>query len=686
MDLVIIGTGCALGWALNSQGKRIRNSDPNVMVSSSKIPSGPLIYDSNRVQEVDEYVRGLAAKKVAGRVALMFPDDHRKPLPEIVGTDGIGDNTYPAEFSSTISDSMTNYFKNVQNSTNSETMSYDLSTGRPIPIKTKAGRVTSNAFKQTPQTFQSQGPLSLLSGLPLEMTHNNMQPMFGSTRKQTSAHNENALVLLEKYTGVPSVENQGTYSSRKETINPPLVPMNFQAGIYGTANIDNLSDLQSRTQVGIKPSREYFNPVDQINDSYMNSLRRFMPADIDQTRNPLNKQMTHPGVIMLGQKESRLAPQSRFKMSSFTENKNQDLLPTKYALNAPFVSNRNIPKIRKPRGAYGTDSSSSGGVGASRGQHSLTKFSGLSTDATLNTLNDTKTRQMPSFTAPFGGKHLACDPTRGVNTTLIMPTSDRVNEQKYTGQPHLRIGNRQHDVDAPDATLRDTLVEATTGFLNANAPVRDDNLWRRSHFDGGVTSRELHTQNVHVGQPVQNIGMGSRTQKIHDWVTNNETLDYCRAGNPTTQIPAHMYYDTVFETSTDTEFETGRVGMTGPSGKSKPPEVGKIDAPHTGVMVVDHTPNPTSFVPVSSTRDTAVQYKMNALEVPGRISSGLGRDGECDRLAFGYSVKENESTGHSSFPRTLTTNQVNVDAGQLTFDTTVLNDRLDLPLPEKKLC
>lgn len=294
---------CALGYQLNKDGKQNRSFNRNIIVSPNRIPSGSVIYDSNRVAEVDNYMRNVAAAKHADKVRQMFPLDYDKPI-NIYPNDLQSDNPATLLDLGGLGAAGDNFQKNVAQaaSTNINVAAYNPQTGRPLET-TVANVDASPMFR--PAAFQQRisefgAPVSLLTGLPLDVTHANMNPMFGKMVRQPGVSNENTQVLLERYTGVPSSEDQGTYGVKREVLNPlPSNPENPQK-----ANIQQVADLYQRAAWSIKPSHDYQTPVKAFRDMPMKSDVRIMPLSIDQMRGALHKQVTYSGVMIPGQKGS----------------------------------------------------------------------------------------------------------------------------------------------------------------------------------------------------------------------------------------------------------------------------------------------------------------------------------------------------------------------------------------------
>ncbi|KAI8905391.1 hypothetical protein DFJ77DRAFT_443722 [Powellomyces hirtus] len=267
MEVAIVGLGCALEYMLNNHGKTSRTVPSNVIISRNNLPNGPLVYESHLVEEARATEQALAAAK---HVATWRCQEGK------------------SSWSSTCSNH--------------------------LPTTRIAQPLTPIVVKRCSQSspmFKLKSTISLLSGLPLDMQHNNMQPFFGSHLKQPGVENANSQVLLERFTGMPSTNDQGTYRARQEVMNSlPNNPENLRR-----PDLSQMPDLYQRVGAGVKPSYEYQTP------------------DINQTRGVNNKQITYEGVIVPGQKGSSrgMLPtiQTRWDMSK--ETTAQDMNPNRAA-------------------------------------------------------------------------------------------------------------------------------------------------------------------------------------------------------------------------------------------------------------------------------------------------------------------------------------------------------------------
>lgn len=633
MEILIIGSGCVLGYWLNKNGKQNRVANNKVIVSPNRLPSGPLIYDSNRVKDVDHYVRDLAAQKHSLRVKQMYPMEYDKPI-DIFPNDHHSD--LPAKLldlgNDAFSDAVPQQFANNVKTgiaTNTNNAAYDPQTSRPFlgPIEQIDEQPMFREFRSTNFKFPGQdaqtefgAPLSLLTGQAQDLTHANMQPMFGKMIRQPGVSNENSQVLLERFTGMPSSDDQGTYRERREVLNPlPNNPENPQR-----ANINQVTDLYARAQTGVKPTNEYITPVKSFRDAPLSTDQlRILPPNIDQTRGAGKEQVTYAGVLIPGQKGS-----TRGMLPNMRDNRYDMLTET---TGADFVGNRSalmgsvqqvIPNVRNNTA---TDVPAVNYLAPPTESRKITDIQQMST-MYKNQMDESVTRRMEAFTPTLG---LARGKEKGPNTGVFMVKDpEKGFEKEYAGLPTGNTGRRKISVEAPDSTLRDAAAENTAGPLNPNG-MKDNRAWQKANIDVQVTNKSMNTNNPFKGQPHKSLGMGNRKAKIEDWVTNKESNQFSQSGLPRSEIPAHMSYDAVFENDTNNEVEGDRFGIARSGITAAAPE-GEIDNDYQDLLVTDYINNPTGLKKGLNRKKftDGITQSTNKLEFGGYFKHGKRGNGE----------------------------------------------------------
>ena len=586
MEMLIIGSACVLGHILNKDGKQSRAGKTNTVISPNRLPAGTVIYDSNRVADVDSYVRNLAAAKHAEKVRRMYPEDYDKPN-NIFPNDLEGGR--PTELMNLAGGADYNFTKNVNKglATNINVAAYNPSNGQPfattaLNVDSSPMFAPSSVTSLAPMSPEFAGQISLLTGLPLDMTHANMNPMFGKTVKQAGVSNENSQVLLEKYTGMPSTDDQGTYVTKREVLNPlPSNPDNLQR-----ANIGQVSDLYQRASWSVKPSHEFKTPIKAFKDLPIKDSARMMPASIDDVRGVNRKQVTYSGVLIPGQKGSTRPMLPNMKPNPWTlttETGFKDLLPGRSVYQGssitvvPNVRNMNSTEVYE--GSYLAPATSS---------RKVTDLQSM-TDMYKNQMTNSSAKLQEPFSPGYGG---AKGTARGPNTGVYMmrdPEKGFANERQ--GQPYQGGAPRMRNVGSPDVTLKDILSENKVGAINPNG-LKDNNAWKKQNVRLDVTNKAMNSNNLYRGLPGKNLGMGNRKHKIEQWTTNKETVQFTQNGNPKGLVPAHMSYDSVFEMDTNKEMDNDHVGIAKAPIMAKISDGGEIIPDEEKLMVSNYLPAP----------------------------------------------------------------------------------------------
>lgn len=652
MEMLIIGSGCLLGYMLNKDGKQARTVMSDLKISPNRLPNGQLIYESNRVEEVRSLEQDLAAGKHAEKIKQTYPDTYAQPISVFPGDD-YSTAGYPAPLSSLGDDDSgkAQYAQNVQRAmtSNVNTGAFDPSSGLALFPSTVESIDSSPMFRafefKGPMvedgSQQPSGPLSLLSGQPLDMAHNNMQPMFGSTVRQPGIENANSQVLLERFTGVPSSEDQGTYRPKMEVLNP--LPNNPDQ--LSKANISQVASLYDRARTSVKPSHEYITPVQSIRDAPMQADSiRILPYDIDQVRGPLNKQVSYEGVLIPGQKGSTrgMLPNVRDNPWDVSREKPAgDLAPNRAA-----ASGKNLSLTPTVRNVLSTTQDRElNYFTAPNKQRKLGDYSDRLASQRA-TVDAAVTRRIEPFAPGLGTARRATGVGRNVGT-IMMRETEGGTEVKYKGQPvQSGVGMTQRNVSAPEGTLRDATAVNTVGAGNASG-LKDNTSYRAQNVDAPVTTKDLNSKNRYKGQPHKNLGMGFVKQGIQKWTTNKETNQFSQRGNPTSSVTAHMSYEAVFENGMDKAIAGDRYGAAkGRSTRAK--KNGELnEKPAASMDVEDYVGNPTAHIIAGRDRDAfedgLTEDTGNRVDFGGHINLGKFAIGPTGNRKAAMRVKEDDT-------------------------------------------
>jgi len=543
MEMLIIGTGCALGYYMGKDGKR-KTIAPHIQVSKHDIPSGPLIYESNRVKQVDDQIRELAKPKHQEKVKRMFPHDYSKPQTVFSRESEEYAMGAPVNFNT---DSTQQQFANTISSVAAKDpnyLSYNPETAQAFAFK-NVNVDNSPMFRNNLQ-YQSSGAyteptgnVSLLSGIPTNFTHTNMQPMFSSRNKQNGVENDNSQHLLERYTGVPSTDNAGTYSKKVER--PGFVN---QGDIYKRPDINALTNRYERAVNAVKPENNLYNtPFEPQRELPFQSDKRVLPKSIDETRIS-NPKLVYNGVVVQGQKGSTrgYVGSTRDFKSLFTESDvsnyigNKSSITSKAAIATPNI--HNLSGNQEYENNYMGPQTSN-----------ITEFDyHNSTNMHKNTLNNTVTRQIgvhqPEIVSMTGLTK---------NKPSIGGFTVKQQHKEYqtpNGQAYLPNATANRDVNEFKTTIKDITSKNTVGPINPTSTFMTESAYRYDVENMNLvpTSKQMLSKNDYIGQGHWDKGMGITQNTVENFTTSKETLlhDQSKKGSKRSEVGHHMSYDSVF--------------------------------------------------------------------------------------------------------------------------------------------
>ena len=644
MELLIMGSACALGYYLNANGKQPRSVNNKIVVSPNRLPCGPLIYDNDRVKQVDEYIKSLAAKKAASYVKQNFPD-YKQPI-QVSPGDLMSTPGYPAPVQALGNDSaQTEFSKTLQSNmqTNLNAAAFDPASGRPY-VATDLNIDSSPMFrdfqpKDTPTSTDApflhefQGPVSLLSGQPLDMSHGRQEPYFGPSVKQVGVDNENSLVRLERFTGTPSYEDQGTYRPKREVENPmPNNPDPLQR-----AQIDQLPDLYARAQSAIKPSHEFISPVKQFRDKPISSNIRISSGNPDSNRSVLSKQVTYQGVMIPGQKGSTRALIPKMGDNKFylpSEVNPQGIVPNR----ATQTANPNL-RIPGVRNNLSTEVYEAQYIAPPVNQKARRDI-GAMASMYSEQLNNQVSKQLPDYSPGFGvasGKIKS----RAATGVLIVNDPEKGLKNVYSMLPNAgNKGSRMRNVDAPDTTLNEALSTTDAATRNISSGVKDNTAWGKKDFKLDPTSKDMNNEGW-TGLPKYNLGMGNKKAKYEDWVTMKELVEFENMGNPSC-IPAHMSYDSVFEMDYTAEQALDRVGIARAPITAKTGDGGEMTREGEVPLLVENyinAPKGVSMGMVPEDFTDSVEMDYDRIDFGGHYNGGKIGQGEYSDRSAEYRTK-----------------------------------------------
>jgi hypothetical protein len=645
MEMLIIGAGAALGYALNNKRKQLSQS---VKVSDYDQPSGPLIYEQDRLQKVQDDEQRLAAKKYPTYVQRLFPQDYNKP------NSVIGNDVFSTDIGAPIDFPMANNVQQIQYSQNvQQAITAD---GRYAAINPQNGQQVNPIFSVTNSPmFQNQqllfsepgkpeikGPVSLLSAQPLDMTHGNMQPFFSGKSQQQSLQNENPYVLLERYTGVPSVIDQGTYSIKKEV--PLAYPNNPENPIH--PNISQLGDRYGRAVSAVRPpTNEFINPFKQEIEIPFNSNIRVNVPDIDQLRSKNHQKYQYDGVTTGGQKGS-----TRGMIPTLKDNTNslfKEVNPERYFPRSQTTAKdlTPVPGVRNNIHTAEVSHSYQGHAGQSWANN----MSQLSHNYDNAVNRDNVRKGIETFQPQIGAASSL--------TSKYSPQGGYILREQEKGKttPNLSgaysKGMRQEDVHAPDFTLKDaTQINHAASNINPSGKFLKDGAYKHisDNFTVDVTSKDLLVNNTYVGLPHQDHGRGFTQNGMEQFSTAKESLlfDGTNGGTVRSNVSYHMSYDSVFETGKETTKNLEQLGLSKGSGISGITKKQLYNSEYSNdyqSIQVDSKGNPTAptTLPIDRNQFNAgITQQHERLTAENHYNPGMASGGEDGKRLENYRHKD----------------------------------------------
>lgn len=706
MELLVIAAGSTLGYLLSNNERPSFQRD--VIVSPHDQPSGDgIIYDSNRVRQVRQDEQNLAIPKYAERMKRTFPADYNKKQQVFPGDGNLDDTNANVTGMFSKGSAQDNFLQSLNQTLqkNVNQAAFDPSNSQYARNQaTKLVIPAKNGLKyQDPNQYQEpNGNISLLSGKPVQWTHTNMQPYFGKSKNQVSSNNDNALTVLERFTGVPSVENQGTYSQKREVSNPfPNNPENpFKSSI---SQLKNRYD-RAVTAVGNYGFHDYQTPVKPTRDLPFNKDIRTLPKNIDQSRSLGNQKIIYQGVTTGGQKGSTRAMASLIpapkKASMFHQSKTEDYTPNRSV--TTVARDLNIPEVRNVArtSIYENDY-----VGPSTPFY---KKNGSENQA--SNINPNKvTRRMDSYQDPIGA---ATSAVKGI----FQPGGFQLKEGYKGNSVPLLLGHSETNgsyvmtTDIPRGTIKDVTSVNTVGQINRSGP-KDNTGYQQQleSIDLDATLNEMLSENKYAGQPHYDYGNGVRKQTYDPFVTVKETLlsDNSGKGTAKSAVPKHMSYDTVYETGKDTKLTKWTAPRRDPGTKPVADQIitqndyNAATTDYTGNFTgfkkdlhreqfnnsVNNTFNPVNFGGIvqngkqgngDDSKRLQAHLQKEDSTVNGRFNPSLRHDNEGSRLQFSAELaNEMPTIGEKLITKKISSNTLFIPKTVLKENTSSENSRLD---------
>ena len=520
ISIPIIGLTMMIGYFLNkdSKNKLAVNYDNSIKknIEGFERSNGSNIYESNMVNEVTEEM--LQRSKLNYELS-KSPSD-TGILPPIY-------NSYSLESNGTINN-------NVQGQLNYINKVSDIKANSFKPVIQNRPMFTeqSSIINSTERNYAdfSSGELqidqqkSLLTGLPIDTSHNNMVPFFGSNLKQNVETFTNESIL-DRYTG----KSNTLYKPKQETGNFFSVK---PQDIYGTPQFTTEVEIDrfipSIYRQNEKPFSDIKQPA-QIAGTFDNNIRPSFPT-IDAFRIGNRTQETYAGRTIAGQRgEVRGVNGDVSKNRPDTFYKNNILFTTTGDYTAP-KSTENFSNFQQ----------------TNRSDYNSEYFGTVSAQITSDKQrigknnSDSLFKESNKTSFSIGVSNLTGNKSTndyGKSTITVFDTQ-RISESPFTNVHQSHIGPTTRFGDTPNTTIKETTLSFdNSGYIKTQFDKGNNDPYNEGFIDisAPTTHKETTVINNYRGIANKEDAMGYLVNKYSAKTTSKELLtnastDYI--GNP----------------------------------------------------------------------------------------------------------------------------------------------------------
>lgn len=295
LTLPIIGLTTIAGYFF-SRKPRSQAAAPSIDTFELNKPNGDNIYSSNKVEEVN---REVLARSMANYDAAKKPAETGMIPPYF--------NAFVGSVGQNVKTSFEHQGNIQQEAKASEInrIANPMAVSTPRPIDARPMFQTDTLFQGT-QRNDDGTDKSLLTGLPLDTSHNNMVPFFGSNLKQNVETFSNESVL-DRHTG-----RQATYQPKKE-VNKMFD--NVQQDIHGTPIFTNQVDTDRYIPSLYRQNEKPFKPeyiAAPISGTFENPVAPQF-RNVDELRASSKPKLSFEGRTVAGQMGSVRGVQAEFE-------------------------------------------------------------------------------------------------------------------------------------------------------------------------------------------------------------------------------------------------------------------------------------------------------------------------------------------------------------------------------------
>lgn len=535
MSELIIGLTLVAGYLLNKDSKpQKRTKQYNSDLIQVDKPNGDNIYSSNKVEEINQKILEMStenyekAKRPAETGVLPPLYNSYSIVGHKNGSDTIGSTSKIRQM-----------YEDAKLQDPKKTMASVIES-RPMFNATIDGVGTERSYTTTPTQITIDNEdveKSLLTGLPIQRTHENMVPFFGGSVKQNMEEFSNES-LLDKHSG-----NVSTYFKKKEI--GPLF-QNERENIYGAPVFTTQVDTDRYIPSVYRQNEKVIEDIKVSalkSGTYENNIRPVFKT-VDELRATSMQKQTYEGRVVSGQKGEVRGVQSKLfkrRPETFIELNEGHLLRTtgkdiKNKMNQDFSTNfKNTSRQDTNIEYYGAAGNSEGlkdrqrlGLIDNSSQLDDIVDSIVQHPRTNNFDNDYLRNATGAPSAVDYGKsaislHETERTTTGVETHVSNPT-------------RVEYGNKSRFGDAAKPTMKETMLS----FDNTGNMKTSFDKGKSASYNENITSIEMKpTQkqstilNNYKGNMNKSDGMGYLVNKYQARETHKEdTIVKDRAPGP----------------------------------------------------------------------------------------------------------------------------------------------------------
>lgn len=538
----IIALTTLAGYFFSKGGKNSRGEDVRQHVEASEKPSGSNIYTSNTVQEAN---RELLARSAKNYVLAESPAE-TGVLPQLFNTYGsVGNDSVLAAEIQNVSatqqmvdvNNLNRYVDVLQPQINEDVAN------RPMFRSTVSSTVGSTAVAEFGMMNEDK-PVSMLTGLALDSTHNNMVPFFGSSAKQNIEGFTNE-GLLDKHTG-----SRPHFQHKKEvaTMFQPV-----QQNIHGTPVFGDEVAYDRYLPSSYRQNEKPFLDMKVAAPKAGTAENNIRPVfkDVNELRPGNRPKETHGGRTIAGQRGEVRGVQNvvnRNRPDTFYQKTKEHLFKTTGEFLAPQTF-QNFQTNFRPTSREDYTAEYYGGASANReGDRQRVSLQTVGTDALAQ--QPKRNNFENDYTRNIGGQTHVND--YGKNGIDIQETERATTGKEvhalnvHSGSQGLRLKN----TDAP----RQTIKETTLKFDSSGNVKTGFDTGLSGAYHGGVadvTAKTTHKQttvnNNYKGIMNKGDGMGYLVNKYEAKTTNKEMTsqnDYVgAAGNNVKSTKIYSTYE-----------------------------------------------------------------------------------------------------------------------------------------------